>query len=483
MSQTRINRRRFLAASATAAFGSWSAISYGRIKGANSRPRVAVIGLNGRGMDHVQGFQGAVAAICDCDSGVLARRAAEINLPGLQTFSDYRKLLEDPTFDCVSIATPNHTHSLIAMAALLSGKDVYVEKPVSHNVWEGRQLARMADRTQRICQCGTQSRSSPSLHQAREFLQSGALGRIEYALGTCYKPRLSIGRLNQPLSLSPEVDYDLWCGPAAMVPLYRPKLHYDWHWDFNTGNGDMGNQGIHQMDIARWFLGEPELSPRVRSIGGRLGYDDAGNTPNTQIVLHAYRQAPLIFETRGLPRNFESQVDHKTWNSNMDEFRGTRVGVLIQCEKGHLLIPNYTSASAFDRDGNSLQTWSGEGNHYQNFLEAVSSRRPEQLNAPVLEGHLSSALCHTGAVSHQVGELATVEEIRQEIAADAVFTEAFERMLEHLAANRVDVVSTPRLTLGAELIMNPAEESILNHSQASSRLSREYRKPFELPQA
>ena len=183
-------------------------------------------------------------------------------------------------------------HALIAIAAAQAGKDVYVEKPASHDIWEGRQMVQAARQNNRIMQCGTQSRSSTSLKEAVAFVHGGELGKIQYALGTCYKPRPSIGKLDKPLAIPSTIDYDLWCGPAAKEDLYRPNLHYDWHWDFNTGNGDMGNQGIHQMDIARWFLGEDALAPRVISIGGRLGYEDAGNTPNTQIVYLDYPSRP-----------------------------------------------------------------------------------------------------------------------------------------------------------------------------------------------
>jgi len=486
-----VSRRRFLAGTTGLAVAAATApaAAYSRILGSNGRPRVAVIGINSRGKDHMNGFKDAVVALCDCDSNVLDRRVKEVEKAEpkgrtLAKFTDFRKLLESSDIDCVSIATPNHTHSLIAIHALMAGKDVYVEKPVSHNVWEGRQLALAAAKTGRICQCGTQSRSSPALKEAREFLRSGNLGAVQYAVGTCYKPRMAIGKLTEPLKIPTEIDYDLWLGPAANLPIMRPKLHYDWHWDFNTGNGDMGNQGIHQMDIARWFLGEGELSPKIRSIGARLGYDDAGNTPNTQIVLHQYANAPLIFETRGLPKDKASQVDGESWAKNMDNYRGSRVGVLIQCEKGYMVIPNYTSAKAFNPDGTVIKEWSGggDGAHYNNFLEAVEKREAGLLNAPVLEGHLSSALCHTGAISHQTGSLATVDEIKQEIGGNAMFLEAFDRMLQHLAANQVDVTSRPALTLGSELQMDPAAETITNSSQAAQLLSRDYRKPFAIPQ-
>ncbi|MCA8996034.1 MAG: Gfo/Idh/MocA family oxidoreductase, partial [Planctomycetaceae bacterium] len=275
----------------------------------NEKVGVAVIGAGGRGSSHLSAFSGAadseVLYICDVDEkagrakvkGVAEKQGREPKF-----VQDFRSVLDDPSVDAISTATPNHWHSLVSIWSMQAGKHVYTEKPVSHNVWEGRQMVNWARKLNKICQCGTQSRSSPSLKEAVAYVQGGELGKIEYAIGTCYKPRKSIGKLDKPLEIPEYIDYDMWCGPAAMVDLYRPKLHYDWHWDFNTGNGDLGNQGIHQMDIARWFLGEGQLSPRVMSIGGRIGYDDAGDTPNTQIIYHDYEAAPLMFEVRGLPQ-------------------------------------------------------------------------------------------------------------------------------------------------------------------------------------
>lgn len=454
------------------------AISYGRVIGSNERIRVAVIGLNGRGRDHYNGLKDNVVALCDCDSSVLGQMA---DGKGLLTFTDFRKLCDSKDVDAVSIATPNHTHSLIGITAMMAGKHVYVEKPVSHNVWEGGQLARAAKRYERICQCGTQSRSSDSLREAVQFVRDGNLGKIRYAMGTCYKPRMSIGKLDTALQIPPNVDYELWCGPAEKRELFRPALHYDWHWDFNTGNGDMGNQGIHQMDIARWFLGYDTLSPRVLSIGGRLGYDDAGDTPNTQTVIHDYPDAPLIFETRGLPGSKEWQTP-ELWGQNMDNHRGSQIGVIVQCENGYVVIPNYTSATAFDNDGQQVKGWEGGGDHYRNFLDAVQAGDNRVLNAPVVEGHLSSALCHTGGLSHQLGERVAVSEIMQSIENENdVFRDSVERMIKHLQANGLDLTNGRGLTLGADLRFDPHAETAIDNDRASERLSREYRKGFEVP--
>ena len=478
-----MRRRQFLKTSSTAAAFtalSLSARSYGRVRGANEKVRCAVIGLNSRGRNHIQGLGGNVVAYCDCDEKILNSRAKGKDV---QKFVDYRKLLEDKNIDAVSIATPNHTHSLIGIQAADAGKHVYCEKPVSHNVWEGRQLANAAERYNKIIQCGTQSRSSPSLKAAVAYGQSGKLGKIQYAIGTCYKPRRSIGKLDKPLTIPNQIDYDLWCGPAEKRELYRPKLHYDWHWDFNTGNGDMGNQGIHQMDIARWFLGYDTISPRVLSIGGRLGYDDAGDTPNTQTVIHDYPGAPLIFETRGLPRAKAFQKPDK-WNGRfMDMYRGSRIGVIVQYENGYIVIPSYTAATAFDNDNQKLKEWKGGKSHYQNFIDAINANDSGLLNCPIVEGHLSSALCHTGGVSHQMGQNASVDEIENKLSGESdLFKDSFKRMVKHLKSNRVDIEDGKALTLGAELTFDVKTEEVTNNDAAKPLLKRTGRTGFEVPE-
>ena len=278
------------------------------------------------------------------------------------------------------------------------------------------------------------------------------------------------------------MDYDLWCGPAPLkMPRRNSKtygtVHYDWHWIWNYGNGDLGNQGIHQMDIARWFLGEDALSPRVWSVGGRLGYEDDGETANTQIVYHDYPKAPLIFEVRGLPE--------KTGSKNMDRFpnkdKGGSVAVVIHCEGGYVLVPNYSSATAYDKNGEQIEKWAGSENHYQNFIDAVRSRKHTELKADILEGHLSSALCHTGNISYRLGKQSSPDEIREAIKADKDATESFGRMQEHLAANDVDLKKT-KATLGVFLKMDPKTERFLDNDKANQLLSRGYRKPYVAPE-
>lgn len=453
--------------------------------------RVAQIGFNAQGSGHIKALGKHVVALCDVDQRVLKNMADSLKEHGqkVDTFTDYRKLLERKDIDGVSIATPNHTHSLIAIAAIQAGKHVYVEKPVSHNIWEGRQLVAAARHHDRIVQTGTQSRSSQSLKDAVAFVRSGELGAIQYAVGTCYKPRPAIGKSSVPFKFPDVIDRELWIGPAADEPFYRPEKntagsynpHYDWHWDFNTGCGDLGNQGIHQMDIARWFLGETTLAPQTFSIGGRLGYEDAGNTPNTQVIYHAYEKAPLIFEVRGLPRN--TSLREGGWDlSKMDNFRGSRVGVLVQCERGYLVIPSYVEAIAYDDKGGEINRWKIEGNtHHANWLEAIAAGDRKRLNADIQEGHLSSALCHAGNISYRLGEKKMPDDIRDRIRGSEVLSDSVDRMRSHLKANGVDADAEGALTVGQWLTLDPATETFVGNDAANELRTRKYRAPFVVP--
>jgi hypothetical protein len=252
----------------------------------------------------------------------------------------------------------------------------------------------------------------------------------------------------------------------------RAKLHYDWHWVWPTGCGDLGNQGIHQMDLARWALNVNELSPRVLSIGGRLGYIDDGTTANTQILFHDYEAAPLIFEVRGLPAHVGAE--------KMGQYRGASIGVVVDCEQGYMVIPNYTGATVYDKSGNEMKKFEGGGNHFANFINAVRTRKVSDLNADILEGHLSSALCHTGNISYRLGKEASPREIVDAIKDDKEAAESFGRFEEHLAVNGVDLIKT-KATIGPVLKMNPRTERFTNSKEANELLTRHYREPFVVP--
>ena len=492
-----LDRRTFLKSTLISSVGAslWPALTGTQALGATARRapgpndtiHVAVVGFGGRGGDHISGLRKLadkgvkIVALCDVDSKILAAGVDSFAKRDekVEAYADVRQLLDNRDIDAVTFATPNHWHSLQVIWACQARKDVYVEKPISHNVWEGRQAVKAARKYRRIVQAGTQSRSSFAIREAVEWVQKGNLGKILVARGLCYKPRKSIGKVNGPQAVPPEVNYDLWCGPAPMGPLQRKRLHYDWHWVWETGNGDLGNQGIHQMDISRWFLGEDRLSPMVFSVGGRLGYVDDGTTPNTQFVFHAYEKAPLIFEVRGLPKDKETQ--EKNWGGGgMDKFMGAGVGVIIHCEGGHVLVPDYRSAIAYDKNGQEIKKWTGADDHYENWLKAMRSRKVSDLNADILEGHLSSGLCHTGNVSILCGRTAAPGEIRATINDFKPAVETYERMAEHLAANGVDI-RNEQLTLGPALAMNTHYEEFKGNRFANQLLRRNYRAPFIVP--
>lgn len=474
----KMNRRQFIYGTALAAAG-WSARSWSQAPGANGDIRVAVVGFGGRGKDHISNFMKIkgvrLAALCDADTAVIDKEMNRLtSSSNIKTFTDIRKLLEEKDIDAVSIATPNHWHSLGAIWSVQAGKDVYVEKPVSHNVFEGRKLVEAARKYNRIVQTGTQVRSNPGVREAVQYLHDGKLGKIKVVRGLCYKRRASIGKVDGPQTPPKSVDYDLWCGPAPMEPLRRKNLHYDWHWVWATGNGDLGNQGIHQMDVARWVLNQPALSPRVFSIGGRVGYIDDGETPNTQIIYHDYPDAPLIFEVRGLPVSTAEQKE-------MDNLKGAKVGNVVECENGYMVFPGYDSAIAYDKSGAEIKKFQAGGNHYENFLQAMRSRKHQDLHADILEGHLSSALCHTGNISHRLGARRSPEEIMEQIKGNKEAAESFGRMREHLARNEVNFKETP-LYLGESLKMDPSKERFIGNEDANRMLTREYRKPFVVPE-
>jgi predicted dehydrogenase len=501
-----LTRRTFLRTTALGlAATALSARSWAQVTGANTDLRVAVVGLNGRGKQHLSSLARIpgvrIAAICDVDLFVLEKTAAELAKQGLtpEKFTDLRQLLASPDLDAVTLATPNHWHALGAIWAMQAGKDVFVEKPVSHNIWEGRQLVAAATKYNRVVQAGTQIRSGEGLHEAVAWVRAGHLGKITAARGFCYKRRESIGKTTKPTPVPATINYDLWSGPAPLIePRRNTKrngpVHYDWHWIWAYGNGDLGNQGIHQMDVARWFLGEPGLPRHTLSVGGRLGYDDDGETPNTQVVIHDYATAPLIFEVRGLPARPEaastavSSAMHSAEAAGaaaatMDKYRGVSVGNVIDCEGGSIIVPGYFEAQAYDRAGKLIREFKGRDRLMANFIDVIRSRQTADLYGQIEEGHVSSALCHLGNISHQIGQAASPARIAEATQADAPLAEAVGRMTEHLAVNHVDLKKT-RLTLGQPLTIDPKAERLTGPGSgaANKLLTRAYRAPFTVPQ-
>jgi predicted dehydrogenase len=480
-----LSRRDFLKGSAllaasAAAVGLDQTITHAPVQaqppgGAGERLNIAVIGVNGRGMDHIRGLAGhhncRITHICDVDSAVVQRAVNAVQnaqggaAPAVVT--DMRRLFENRDIHAVTVATPNHWHSLAAIWALQAGKHVYCEKPVSHNVFEGRRLVEIREQANKVCQTGTQIRSSSGSRAAIEFLHGGNLGEVRVARALCYKPRGTIGRHTGEVPIPASVDYNLWCGPAPRRPLNRNRLHYDWHWQWDYGNGDLGNQGIHQMDVARWGLNKNELCRAVVSVGGRFGYVDDGETANTQICWFDFGDKQLIFEVRGLRTPAK---------------RGASVGNIFHCANGYLVFPSYNAAVAYDLDGRVIRRFNGPDDHYANFCAAVRSNRQQDLNAPILQGHLSSALCHLGNISYRLGRPQPFEP-RQVVFTDSANAQnTMVVMEEHLQENGVPM-GTTNLIVGRRLVVHPTNENFPHDDEANGMLTRQYREGFVVPRA
>jgi predicted dehydrogenase len=476
-----ITRRQFfedslLATAAAAALGVRPVIAADAKTEAGDAINAAVIGCGIRGKQHISALSRLsgcnVAYVCDCDTERMGKLADEARkLKGksggdVKTAADMRRVFDDTSVDVVFVATCNHWHALAAIWAMQAGKHVYVEKPVSHNISEGRRIVEVSRKTGRLCQAGTQRRSSRALAAAVEYMREGKLGEVKLARSVIYGRRASIGVPGE-FQPPPTVDYNLWAGPAPMSPITRPQFHYDWHWFWETGNGELGNNNIHMVDVCRWGLGVTGLGRSVLSYGGRFAYRDAAETPNTQVVIHDFGDKTIVQETRGLKSDgFGPKVDG---------------GAIFYGSEGII-----ADTSLFDPEGKLVRTFEGgDGDHFKNFLDAVRSGRREDLHADILEGHQSTALCHAGNISYRVGKPASAVEVRDALADTDVggdAKETFERTVGHLKANGVDLDATPILP-GEALRPDGDNESFAANNRANALLTRDYRKPFAVPTA
>jgi predicted dehydrogenase len=393
-------RRDFLqAALGTALYGA------GRTAyGANDRVNVAIVGLGGRGTDHMDAWATVpgtrIVTVCDVyekarDQGVAYVEKLTGNHPKI--YSDLRQVLSDKDVDVVSLATPNHWHALGTIWACQAGKDVYVEKPASHNIVEGRRMVEAARKYNRIVQVGTQSRSVPHFREAMRLLHDGAIGKVYLAKGTCYKRRPSIG--HTPDSAIPDgLDWDMFLGPAPKKAFSENRFHYNWHWFWDTGNGDIGNQGAHEMDIAHWGLNRAGAASAVVSTGGKFLYDDDQETPNTQLAVFDYGDAQLMFEVRGLITGAEGGLENHPRNSIGNLFYGSD-GYMALDGSGFRIFQGEKRELAqkvnrqFEKDETTA--------HMENLVAAVRSRGRADLTADVEGGVASATLCHLANISYR----------------------------------------------------------------------------------
>ena len=443
-------------------------------------------GVGGRGRQIIASLRQIpgvkVAALCDVDQAVLDHEVEQFKArqEEVTAYRDLRKVLDDKTIDAVAIATPNHWHALATVWACQAGKDVYVEKPFSYNIWEGRQMVGAAKKYGRMVQVGTQRRSSEVLRQAFDYLHSGQLGTLRCAHALVYRGRDGIGKVDRPTPVPATVDYDLWCGPAPKTPLMRKQFHYEWHWFWSTGNGEIGNNGTHLIDICRWALRQDSPPPRAMSIGGRFGFDDSGETPNTQIALLDYQPAPIVCEIRNLQASKKAGA--------MGKFRNRNGGVVIDCEGGYF-AGDMTGGAVFDHEGRQVKEFRDgrkpkdvEIAHLANFLAAVRSRRAGDLNAGADVGHASTVCSHMANISHRLGKLASPEAIVGTNRSNPHVVDAFERCREYLGRQGVNLDATPAVE-GPWVTLDSKREGFVGDfaEQANALCERAYREPFVVP--
>ncbi|WP_423127045.1 Gfo/Idh/MocA family protein [Gaoshiqia sp. Z1-71] len=408
-------------------------------KGANDRIRVAVLGINGRGKSHIEEVMGLaekanveVAVLCDPDMDILQERAKAFEKTygkKVKIEQDFRKTYDDKTIDAVALATPNHWHALQTIWACQAGKDVYVEKPATHNIYEGQKMIEAAYKYNRIVQHGVQLRSSLAIREAVKHLEDGLIGRVYMSRGLVYRWRPDIG--DKGISQTPPgLDYDLWCGPAPMRPFSKNLVHYNWHWHWNYGNGDVGNQGIHETDLCMWGLGVNSLPERITSMGGKFLWDDCKEVPEIQTSIYHYPKQKKII-----------QFEVRNWCTNLED--GAGVGNIFYGDKGYMVIKGYGSYETYlgeKREKGPSRSEGGELTlHFQNWFDAIRARDMSIQNGPVQTGHLSSSLAHLGNISYR---------------------------------------------LGRQLEFDPVAERFIGEgeNEANSMLSRDYRAPYLLPE-
>jgi predicted dehydrogenase len=455
MSSSKASRRDFLKITGASVAGTAlgvSASSYAGIMGANDRVRVGICGVRGRGNDHIRGFSRVpgteLAALCDVDETVLNQRLGEIEMMGLpkpKSFVDVRKLLADKDIDAISIAAPNHWHSLMAIWACQAGKDVYVEKPCSHNCFEGRQLVRAVKKYNRICQHGSQWRSNPGMVEAMKHLRDGTIGEVYMARGLCYKWRPSIGRAGEE-PVPAGVHYDLWTGPAPLKPFTKNRFHYNWHWIWDTGNGEVGNQAIHEIDIARAGLGVG-FPVSVSAMGGHFMFEDDQETPNTLNATFCFdapggKRKLLELEVRhwvtnheaeigtgaygasavppaGLTANSSKKLADKQPSLGPKDAKTNTVGNIFYGSSGYLAVDGYDAYKTWVTD-EVVPGPSGKasGDHYANFIECVRSRRAEDIHSPIEEAHISTTLVHLANASYRLGRTMRFDPVQETVPGD-----------------------------------------------------------------
>ena len=524
-----LSRRAFLKRSAAFAGATFAIGVAGRpVLGANDRINVAVAGINGRGGSHVGAFRGmkdtAVTYLIDVDTKTFGPRLRAFEDPLIQGImkekgmkevdipkdakgdekkkleaerakqfdemrklvdpaklpkcvQDVRKALEDKELNALSIATPNHWHSLMSIWAVQAGKDVYVEKPLSHNVWEGRKLVEAARKYKCMVQHGSQSRGETGWAKATALARSGKLGKLLVSYGWASKPRGAVKKVD-PEPVPPNLDYNLWLGPAPERPFSRTFVHYNWHWFWDFGNGEIGNQGVHQMDLARWALPEDALTKpiKVLTMGGRFGWNDPCETPNAHLTVFDYGDYQLIYEAC----NLTTTGDEKKGIPKTDIVSNAFV-----TEQGEITPGGFTPKGGKREPLPAVEVNMGAGGReFENFLRAVRSRKPEDQVADVLQGHLSCVLCHLGNIAYRLGKVVPFAESRKVFASNDAAMAALEKMEWRMKHNGIKIDDSLRYCVGPVLTFDQKDEKFVGEraDEANKLLTRAYRAPFVVPE-
>jgi len=458
-----------------------------RAFGANERLAVGVMGVGRQGTGKVGQVQGAgcdVVAVCDPDKQHMARAAGKVEGASVRQYQDFRKMLDDKSIDAIVMCTPHHWHALGSVMACQAGKDVYVEKPASHSIWEGRKMVEAARKYNRMVQVGCQQRSDPALIEMKRMIEAREIGEVEWVHALWYAKRGAIGKVAEPTKIPDHIDYDLWCGPRETVPLMRKNLHYDWHWRWEYGNGDMGNRVIHNIDDVHHVLQLNENVPtRMMAFGGRFGYDDDANTPNTEVIVMDGK-VPIIASSRNLPL-IHPKTGKAVGPSVYRRFdKGLRFTTLVKCEGGFFAVTR-GGGKVYDNDGNTIKSITGNGGsgHMRNWVDAIKSRNREDLNADIEQGHLGCVLLHTGNISYQIGQQTSCDDVSKSVAGIEEAGSIWDDTREHLKSNGIDL-SKERPTLGPWLTFDPTQERFTGeHADAANVLVKErYRKEFSLPE-
>ncbi|MGV3658583.1 MAG: Gfo/Idh/MocA family protein [Prosthecobacter sp.] len=476
------SRRRFLQ---TSLAGAMSLPAWGAPLGANGDVRVAVIGFRGRGGGHIKELLNIpgvrLVALCDADSAVIDKKVAELAKKDIKvkTYRDFRECCADKDIDAVTIATPNHSHVLIALTALQHGKHVYVEKPVSHNLIESAKLMAAATKMAAkgiVVQHGMQRRSDLGWASAMQWVKEGHIGRPKLSHALVHGQRMSIGKVDAAQQPPATVDYKLWSAPRPEMPVMRKQFHYDWHWQWPYGGGDIGNQGPHQYDVARWALGDPDVLPkRVMSFGNRWGYVDDGHSANCQIAFHPYEPVPLIMDKFGLPTR---NLDEK---SGEPPYKGIRTGNLIHCEGGYV-----AEGKAYDNDGKAIMKFENfltGPDHMKNFIDSVRAGKYTKDVLHIRHGHHAACLAHLANVSYRLGKGMKTAEVKERLEGDKFGQELFGEFLKNLGNNGINT-DEQQIIAGPWLDFDPASHQFTGEfaAEANKLCQEEYAAGFELPE-